>query len=559
MAVSILLAVFGHGLAPRVTLDSSGIASAQAAAAEPMLLPVALPDLSGMHPAVQRQLREAYGSLQSVDEAGEPASAARRTARSEAYGRLGQLLMAAAYLDMAERSFRDAQMLAPDDFRWPYYLGHVFISSGDLRKAAECFEQALRIRPDDFPALVWLGHVYIELGEPEKAGPVLTKARAIDPTGASAPYELGRANLAAGDYASAVQYLEEALRLNSGAAVIHYPLAMAYRGLGNLEKAQWNLDQTTDRGGPGATVTIPDPLMAEVSAALHSPEAVWELGRQAGARGDWPGAVAQFRNAIELAPDRADMRLGLAQALNRMGDARAALAELQTALSTDPTLATAHVMLGTLLERSGRDGEAIDEFSAAVGFDPDLSAGHLRLADALRRTGRLNEALASYRRVLELDSGNELARFGEAMALARLSRDAEARDRLRLAMSLRPEQPAFAQALARLLAASPDPQVRDGREALDLAQALAKDHKTTSVAETMAMALAEVGRFPEAIEWQRLAMSVALDAGHPEAARRMADNLALYQGRQPCRTPWREGNPEYTPGPDVEPGLLDPF
>jgi cytochrome c-type biogenesis protein CcmH/NrfG len=125
-------------------------------------------------------------------------------------------------------------------------------------------------------------------------------------------------------------------------------------------------------------------------------------------------------------------------------------------------------------------------------------------------------------------------------------------------MNLHPDQPAFPQALARLLAASPDPQVRDGQRALDLVQALAEEHKTTSVAETMAMALAEVGRFAEAAEWQRLAMSVAVDAGHADAAQRMAANLALYQRHEPCRSPWRDDDPEYSPGPKVEPGLLDP-
>jgi hypothetical protein len=72
------------------------------------------------------------------------------------------------------------------------------------------------------------------------------------------------------------------------------------------------------------------------------------------------------------------------------------------------------------------------------------------------------------------------------------------------------------------------------------------------------MALAEVGRFAEAAEWQRLAMSVAVDAGHAAAAQMMAANLALYQRRQPCRTPWRDDDPEYRPGPAVEPKLLDP-
>jgi tetratricopeptide (TPR) repeat protein len=537
LVISALLAL-GHGHA-----------AAQVTAAEPILLPVALPDLSGMHESVQKQLREAYALLPS---------AARRGERSQAYGELGKLLLAGKYLDVAERCFRNAELLAPDDFRWPYYLGHLFISSGELTKAVEHFEQVLRLRPADFATLMWLGHVYIELSRPEAAEAVLNRARALGPDTQAVLYELGRASLAKQDYASAVQLLEEAVRLNPAAAVIHYPLAMAYRGLGDFEKAQSNLDQTTGRGGAGATVTMPDPLMADLSQVLRSPQVFWELGQRASAKGDWPEAARQLRKVIELVPDDAVMRLNLAVTLSRMGDARAALVELEATIRLDPRLARAHFMMGTILERSGRDQEAIDRYTTAVTHDSSLREAHLRLADALRRIGRLEASLSSYKRVLELEPENEEARFGEAMALARLSRHVEARDRLRAAMSLHPDQPAFPQALARLLAASPDPQVRDGRQALDLVQALAKEHKTTSVAETMAMALAEVGRFADASEWQRLAMSVATEAGHLEAAQRMADNLARYQRHEPCRTPWRDDDPEYRPGVEVEPGLLGP-
>lgn len=549
---ALVLVAWGYPPEPRT------LAAAQSAtAARATLLPIVLPDLSGMHESVQQQLREAYGSLSRSGPA-ETGAGPRRAERSEAYGTLGKLLMAAKYPDAAERCFRNAHTLAPDDFRWPYYLGHLFIAEGALTKAVASFGQALRLRPDDFATLVWLGYVHIELGRPEVAVPFLMRARALGPDHAAAWYQLGRASLARQDFRSAVEHLEEALRLNPAAAVIHQPLAMAYRGLGDLDKAQSNLDRIAGRGGAGVTVTMPDPLMADVNTILRSPDVFATLAQQASARGHWQEAVTQFRKAIELAPANAVLRVALAQALNRMGDAPAAMVELEKAIDVDPALARAHLMKGALLERSGRDEQAITEYTAAVRDDPSLREAHMRLADALRRVGRLDAALSSYRRVLELQPNTEEALFGEAMALARLSRHEEARERLQHAMNLLPEQPAFAQALARLLAASPHAQVRDGRRALDLAQALAKEHRTTSVAETLAMALAELGRFKEAAEWQQLAMSVATEAGHPDAAQRMAGNLKLYQQHEPCRTPWRDDDPEYRPGPQVDPGLF-PF
>ena len=75
-----------------------------------------------------------------------------------------------------------------------------------------------------------------------------------------------------------------------------------------------------------------------------------------------------------------------------------------------------------------------------------------------------------------------------------------------------PDQPEFPHALARLLAAAPDDQVRDGAQAWDLVRSLAARQQNTAVAETMAMALAELGLFARAIEWQRVAMSIATRA-----------------------------------------------
>ena len=512
------------------------------------LLPVALPDLGRAHTSVQAQLREAYEALSGA----EPAR------RGEAYGELGKLLMAGEYLDEAERCFRNAQALSPDDFRWPYYLGHLFRSTGRLTEAAGRFERALELRPDDLAALTWLGQVHIDAGRPEAAEPHLGRARARHPDTPAVLFQLGRAAAARRDYATAVARFEDALRLEPDAMAIRYPLAMAYRGLGDLEKALAYLDQSGDRDGDGMGVTLPDPLMAEVNAALRSPQVHWDLGLYAGAREDWPEAVRQFREAARLAPDLPVVRLNLGLALNRTGDARTALGQLDEAVRLDPGLAAAHFAMGTLYERSGRDEEAVERYTLAATHDPNHAEAHLRLADAFRRTDRIEASLAPYRRALELEPGWREARFGEAMALVRLARYPEALRRLRAAMALHPGEPAFPLAVARLLAAAPDPRVRDGSAALGLAQAVEETHKTTAVAETMAMALAELGRFAEAVEWQRAAMAGAAAGGQAGASQRMAANLVLYRLGRPCRTPWRDDDPEHRPGPVVEPGLLDP-
>ena len=549
-----------HGIGVALVLGAASAAAArlapgQAGADASAPAACALPDLSRMHEATRTQLGDAYRALEAL----EPRSGAGEApdpGRGAAHGALGMLLLAADYPDAAGRCLRDAARLAPGEFRWPYYLGHVHIRLGDLDRAAGSFERALTLEPEDLAALVWLVHVHVDLDQPAEAERLLARAWASHPGTPALLYQGGRASLAARDYAAAVQRLEEALRLNPAATVVHYPLAMAYRGLGDLDRARAHLDRSGARSdGRGAEGgVLADPLMAEIYTLLRSPQSHRDLGLQAAERGDWREAARQFTLGARMAPENPVMRLNLGTALIRAGDAPAALTQLEAAVSLDPGFAAPHFLIGTLLERSGRDGEAIDRFRRAADADASMSAAHLRLGDALRRTGRFEAALPQYRQVQ-----GEQARFGEAMALVRLGRYGEALRVLDAAGERYPGEPSFPHARARLLAAAPDDGVRDGARALALVEGLVTDgYRTAGVAETMAMALAELGRFPEAVEWQGRAMQVAAGAGEAAVARGMSANLALYQRDEPCRTPWRDEEPEHNPGPAVEPNLLAP-
>ena len=264
---------------------------------------------------------------------------------------------------------------------------------------------------------------------------------------------------------------------------------------------------------------------------------------------DGPMRWQHLRKAIELAPGNAFTRLNLGTALYMTGDAAGALAELRVAVRLSPGLARAHYVLGVVAAGQGQDAESIAALTRAVAADPAYAEARLALADALRRTGRVPESLPHYTAAMTSAPLASQAGFGYAIGLVRLRRWAEARDHLAEGAKSFPDQPGFDHALARVLAAAPDDRVRDGERALAIMQALTRDQQTVSTSETMAMALAELGRFDEAVRWQRTAIGMASQSGRTDVAGRLAANLRLYETRRPCRVPWADDDPIHHPAP----------
>jgi len=413
----------------------------------PAAPPVSLPDLSGSEATVQRQINDRYQSLQAlIGNHGQPSEVA------QAYGDIGSLLLAADYFEVAEPFYLNAQALAPDDVRWPYYLGHVYMSRTDAAKAATSFERALRLRSDDVATLVWLGNVYLDQGEPDVAEQRFARAVTLQPRAVSALFGLGRAAMAKRDYAAAVNRFEQALAADPRASIVHYPLALAYRQLGDTLKAEAHLrQQGTVEVGP------PDPLMVELRNLLNSAVAEENRGIRALDARDFASAADHFRKGVELAPDNPSVRHKLGTALSLMGDTRGAIEQFEETIRRAPNFAQSHYSLGLLLVASGDYPRALEQFRDAVRYEPNYVEARLQMADTLRRMGQHDKALVQYDTILAIDPRVAEARFGYAMTLVGLRRYREAHDVLSEAVRLYPDEPRLKEALLRLesLAAAP--------------------------------------------------------------------------------------------------------
>lgn len=492
------------------------------------LRPVTLPDLSQMAASAQKQIRDQYATLQQT--IGNHRTVAEL---SNAYGEMGKLLMAAQDYDPAEAALLDAQSLNPGEFRWPYYLAHLYRARGDIGKSTALFERALQLNPDDPAALVWLGNAYLSSGRPDAAQPEFAKALALVPGSLSARYGLGRAALALNDPHRAVTYFEEILTIDPTATGVHYPLSQAYTAVGDTAKAGEHLRLRQNRD-----IIPTDPLMTELEQLLQSPQTFETLGIRALDRKDWPDAATQFRRGLELAPDSASLKFRLATTLNMMGDGKGSEALFEEVVRTSPEYFPAQFSLGVLRQAEGRHADAVERFSAAIAQRPDYAEAHIRLAVSLRHLGRPQDALTHYQQVMTANPQNSEAQFGYATTLTQLHRDQEARTQFLASMKAFPDNPIFPHGLARLLATSPDDHVRDGQRAMALVQDLVKRGRTLELGETLAMTLAELGQYDQAASIQRDVIKSASKAGSSSADQRMTRHLTLYEHHQPCRTPW---------------------
>jgi tetratricopeptide (TPR) repeat protein len=258
-------------------------------------------------------------------------------------------------------------------------------------------------------------------------------------------------------------------------------------------------------------------------------------------------AVAEYdRIASAGAGESVSARFEAARALERAGDAAAARTRYVAIVEGDgaeapanvSTRAAAALHLGNLELESGDLASAERRYRTAIELEPALVEAHFNLATLLGRAGRYAESAAAQARVLELQPGRHEARFGEAMALVLAGEHAAAVRKLERALELFPQVAALAHLLARVLVASPDDEVRDGARGLELARRLFDAQRVPDHAETLAMALAEVGRYAEAIELQQRVVDELTRAGRHDFLAAARERLEAYRRGEPVRSPW---------------------
>ncbi|MEM6701901.1 MAG: tetratricopeptide repeat protein [Acidobacteriota bacterium] len=363
---------------------------------------------------------------------------------------------------------------------------------GEMERAAGLYRQYLEGSPEDRVGHHNLGVSLLASGDWEGGKAALRRAIEIDPDYRGGHFSLGSALAEEGDLEGAFVHYERAHEIDPYDVGIHTEWAVLLAKRGEPERALRELESLLERG------------VEELFVLLKRASVLSLLGRS--------------REALEAAEALI--------AINGVGP---------------KTAAEAHYVAAGVHSRSGRLEEALASSRLAVELDDKAGEYKASLARMLGQAGQFSEAADMLAEALELPQQVPLEelRFARATALILSERYLEARDVLEGA---RTGGLQFEHALARLLATCPEDSVRNGSRALELAQKVMQARLTLQHAETMAMALAEVGRFEDAVGLQQQLIGQAERMGQArgsEHAYRL-QVLDSYRNARPVRAPWRQ-------------------
>lgn len=450
---------------------------------------------------------------------------------------LGQSLRRLGDLEAAQRELArsgDAPVPLPDPMvqavggeaasaQFFIVQGSELLTDGDVESAVGSFRRAVELEPGNFVAHKGLAYSLEKLGDLPAAVQQLRKAL----EGADEPAEkaeghaiLGTLMVTVGNDDEAAAQLESSLDVDPNQPATRLKLADTLARLGRFAEALAAYDRLLGE------------LDDTTSVRVRRATALVNLGRH-------DEALAEFRRAVSGAPNDPDVRLRYAEALDyldRPGEAdqqRAEARRLSAQRNAKGDQASLLAGEGRLRTGSGDYTGAVGKYRQALELDPSRTDIRLALATVLGHLQRYDEALEHYRSVIEEEPELVTARHGEIAALVLSGRYGRARVRLHEALRRFSRDKGLALTQARLLAACPDPRVRDGALALEVAQRVHAVDSGVLARDTLAMALAEAGQVDRAAEMQRSVLADAASNSDSTATERLSQRLHAYEAGRP--------------------------
>jgi len=216
-------------------------------------------------------------------------------------------------------------------------------------------------------------------------------------------------------------------------------------------------------------------------------------------KGENDRALEIWKRAASLDPEIAKVQNGLGIALYIHGEKEEGLEHLRHAIRINPLSVETHFALGGFLLDQGNVQEALPELQTAIEIRPHFESCEEALGSAYEQLGSFSEALAHWRKAHLID----------------------------------PTRPGAALGVAWLLATAPESSLRNGAEAVQLAESARDSAPDNAEAlDTLAAAYAEDGQFARASATVARAVGLAKAQGNQRLLVALHARELLYESNR---------------------------
>ncbi len=306
------------------------------------------------------------------------------------------------------------------DARVSLLLAAAFEGEGAVPKATELLLRAHSVWPSNNSIAASLAREYLAGGQKDKA------AKALDHFHATAKTPQQEMEMAVVVYLAAHQLV--AAQTVATADYKSYPSVHTLLLLANALQLQGRYPEVnrllgSERGiygnSPEFLITLAesefdasmypaarDDLERAISLDARSYQAHYLLGNVLARQNDADRAIAEYRMAIDLAPDQPRTYFQLALILRSKQDESGEEQVLNQALAADDHYAPAQCELGRILLEAHRPADAVSHLSAAIQYNPRSEEAYFLLAKAYAGLGEKDKSDEMVRQLVTVRKEN---------------------------------------------------------------------------------------------------------------------------------------------------------
>lgn len=361
-----------------------------------------------------------------------------------------------------------------------------------LDNAMRHFTKRINDNANDFAALAHRGMIYHENEEYGLAFNDLNQSLAINPNNPMLWMLRGVILKAQGKYPLAAKDFQKSIELSPKLANAHFNIGLAFHAMNDSQQAIKAFDKAIE---------------------LDNQRVLWYISRGSAKVGadDIQGARRDYQLAAKMDPKSSDAHVGLSNLALIENNLELAYEEANKAVELQNNNAMALNARGWVQFQLDKIDAAISDLSRAIRFAPKLSIAYGNRGVCYVRKNEFDKAIADHTKHQQLDPRSPFALYNRGVAWLGKGDFSKAKSDFEAAEKIAPALDETLNGFAWFLATCPDEDFRDGKLAVEKAQAACKlsDYQDWNHLDTLASSYAETGDFDLAVQWAEKALAAA--------------------------------------------------